>query len=109
MRTTDKFTVLYSFKVNGGKEIEFIKTWSELTKLIYEFEGSYGSRLHQVDSNLFIAYAQWPDRDTWKNSGSHLPEIAAKYRSQLRECCSEIKTEYELKTVADLLQSDTFN
>jgi hypothetical protein len=108
MTTSNNFAVIYSFKISKEKEIEFIRIRSELTKLIYEFEGSYGSRLHKVDDHLFIAYAQWPDRETWKGSGSKLPEIAAKYNAQLRECCSEIKAEYELKIIEDLLQSDTF-
>ncbi|MFN4151943.1 MAG: antibiotic biosynthesis monooxygenase family protein, partial [Candidatus Sericytochromatia bacterium] len=92
------------FKVIEGKENDFIKVWSDLTNLIYEFEGSYGSRLHKSNNQTFIAYAQWPDKETWENSGSNLPDIANNLRKQMKECCSEIKTEYQLNIVQDLLK-----
>jgi len=107
MNTQDKFTVIYSFKVVEGKEKDFINSWAELTKLIYEFEGSYGSRLHKVNNNLFIAYAQWPDKEVYDRSGNNLPESANKFRQQMRECCSEIKTEFELSNVVlDFLKDE---
>ena len=74
MDSQDKFTVIYSFKIFDGREDDFINSWTELTKLIYEFEGSYGSRLHKANDNLFIAYAQWPDKETYIHSGNNLPE-----------------------------------
>ena len=107
METENKFTVVYSFNVISGKETNFVECWSELTKLIYEFEGSYGSRLHKVNDNLFIAYAQWPDQNTYDKAGGNLPESALKLRQQMRECCSEIKTDYELpQTIKDLLKNE---
>ena len=42
------FTVIYSFKVLPEKCDSFEESWSQLTKLIYEYEGSLGSRLHRV-------------------------------------------------------------
>jgi len=107
--TNYKFTVIYSFKVIEGREDSFINAWTELTKLIYEYEGSYGSRLHKVDNILFIGYAQWPDKDGWKHSGDKLPETASKLRKQMRESCSEIKTEYEMNVVQDLLNDKRYN
>jgi len=104
----DKFTVMYSFKVHEGKAEDFIIAWTEMTKLIYAFEGSYGSRLHKVNDGLFIGYAQWPNKATWKNSGNKLPDAAVEFRRKLRECCLEIKTEYELESVVDLLYDKTF-
>lgn len=109
MITGDKFTVLYSFKIIEGKEDDFINAWTELTKLIYKYEGSYGSRLHKVDNRLFIGYAQWPDKETWKNSGDNIPETANKFRNQMRESCSEIKTEYEMNIMRDLLNEKKYN
>ena len=49
MEANDKFTVIYPFKVIKGKENDFINSWTALTKLIYEFAGSYDSRLHKAD------------------------------------------------------------
>lgn len=105
---SSNFSVIYSFKVIEGKENDFIKVWSDLTNLIYEFEGSYGSRLHKSNNQTFIAYAQWPDKETWENSGEKLPEIANDLRKKMKECCSEIKTEHELNIVEDLLKDKKY-
>lgn len=107
MASTEKFTVIYSFKVLDGREADFINSWTEMTKLIYEFEGSYGSRLHKVNDGLFIAYAQWADKEIYKRSGKKLPERATEVRQQMRQSCSEIKTEYELNfIISDLLKNE---
>lgn len=109
MVLNNKFTIIYSFIIIESKEDVFINTWTELTKLIYEYEGSYGSRLHKINSTLFIGYAQWSDEDAWKQSGGKLPEEASKLRKQMRESCSEIKTEYEMIVVQDLLHDKRYN
>jgi heme-degrading monooxygenase HmoA len=97
------FVVIYSFKVKENSKEQFIHAWGALTKLILEHEGSLGSRLHKKDSKNYIAYAQWPDKHTWQNSGNNVPEAAKEYRSTMRKACVEIKTEYELDVVDDLL------
>lgn len=102
------FIVLYSFHVKEGQQVPFIEAWEKLTKLIYQFEGSYGSRLHKVNSELYIGYVQWPDRKTWSNSGKQLPENTDSIRTLLRDSCTEITTEYEMTIVKDLLQTDPF-
>lgn len=110
MKSPQKFTVIYSFKVLNDREEDFIKSWEALTILIYEFEGSYGSRLHKINDNLFIGYALWPDKETYTHSGNNLPEAANQYRQQMRECCSEIKTEYESNLIVkDLLKNELHN
>lgn len=109
MIAEDKFTVIYSFKIIEGKEHDFINAWTELTKLIYKYEGSYGSRLHKVDKQLYIGYAEWPNKETWGNSGNIIPVTANKFRNQMRESCSEIKTEYEMNVVRDLLNEKKYN
>jgi hypothetical protein len=108
MNVINKFTVVYSFKIIAGKENDFIDAWTALTKLIYQFAGSYGSRLHKVDKDFFIAYAQWPDKVTWDLSGDKLPEIASEIRKQMRQCCLEIKTEYEMTVVEDFLKDQQY-
>lgn len=109
MKESNKFTVIYSFNVIDGKENDFINAWAELTKLIYKFSGSYGSRLHKVDKQLFIGYAQWSDKETWQHSSDKLPKTANEFRRQMRESCSEIKTEYEMNVVQDLLNDKKYN
>ena len=108
MNAENKFAVIYSFKIIEGKENDFINAWTELTKLIYRFSGSYGSRLHKTDEQLFVGYAQWSDKETWKDSGDKLPEFANQIRKQMRESCSEIKTEFEMNVVQDLLNEKRY-
>ncbi len=103
MSVANKFAVIYSFKIIDGKEKDFINAWTALTQLIYKFEGSYGSRLHKTEKQLFIAYAQWPDKETWEQSGAKLPAKANELRKQMRESCSLIKTEFAMQVVQDLL------
>lgn len=103
-----KFTVLYSFEIKPEHEIRFMEAWENLTQLIYQYEGSYGSRLHKAGNTTFIGYAQWPDKKIWEESGQKLPPEADPIRQQLRDSCVEIKTLYELEVVKDLIQNKLF-
>ncbi|WP_419835595.1 antibiotic biosynthesis monooxygenase family protein [Endozoicomonas atrinae] len=61
------FIAVYEFEIKAGTEAEFRKAWLEVTKVIYQQCGSFGSRLHTSDdSNILVGYAQWPDREQWK-------------------------------------------
>ncbi|MDX1349623.1 MAG: antibiotic biosynthesis monooxygenase [Putridiphycobacter sp.] len=100
------FTVIYKFKVIPDKTEQFINNWEELTKLIYEYEGSYGSRLHRIDDVNFLAYAQWPSKEIWQNSGKNLPETATNYSQQMKAACESSSTDFELEVVSDLLALD---
>lgn len=97
------FAVIYSFKMKPGKKDSFLKAWGDMTLLIREYEGGLGSRLHQNSEHEYIAYAQWPSEETWKNSGDKLPESASEIRKQMRNSCEEIKTLYQMELVEDLL------
>jgi quinol monooxygenase YgiN len=101
------FAVIYQFNLKENRESEFKGSWKQLTELIYEYEGSLGSRLHKLNDTSYIAYAQWPDRDTWKNSGNNLPDSADSVRKSMRDCCTEIETLYELDCTEDLLKTHT--
>ena len=97
------FAVLYRFSVRPGELSEFTAAWEELTRLIREYEGSLGSRLHRSSDNEYIAYAQWPERAVWEGSGKLLPPEAEDVRNKLRDSCTSIETIYELEVVKDLL------
>ncbi len=103
------FTVIYTFRVKPGKEKQFSSAWSELTSLIYQYEGSLGSRLHLDSNGLFLAYAQWPTRSTWENAGSKLPSESEEIKSRMRDACEEIKTVHELDVLDDLLYDKVSN
>ncbi len=99
------FIAIYRFKVMPGCEEKFFHSWRELTRLLIEYEGGLGSRLHKsAEENVYIAYAQWPNRDMWeKQPKTNLPDSAAEIRDQMRECCEEISTVHELEVLDDLL------
>lgn len=98
------FAVVYSFNVIPGEEEKFIQNWKVLTEMIYEFEGSYGSRLHKENDSNYLAYALWPDKETWENSGTHLPPRAAKVRAQMKAACKNIDTLHAMQITEDLLK-----
>ena len=102
------FAVIYSFKVKPGLIEEFKQTWKELTVLIYHYEQSFGSRLHSSEENVFIAYALWPDKNTWKNSGTKLPSQATILRNRLRDVCEEFNTLHELIVEEDFLKTKQY-
>lgn len=103
--TKPMFTVIYSFKIKINKEVTFEKAWGELTTLIYEYEGSLGSRLHKKSDKHYIAYAQWPDKETWENSGGNLPKESLAVRERMKNSCEEIEVLYKLEVVEDLLKT----
>jgi len=103
------FAVIYSFKVKTGKEEDFLEAWSGLTKLIYQYEGSYGSRLHRYKPDEYIAYAQWPDRKTWEESGGSLPEEAKVFSKSMQASCTSIETLHSMEVEADLLMKTPFS
>jgi len=59
------YCVILEFDVIEGKEEEFRDTWTDTTKYIYHNFGGLGSRLHKSENSKFIAYAQWPDKETY--------------------------------------------
>lgn len=97
------FSVIYSFDVKPDCVVPFITAWKKMTVLLYTREGSLGSRLHKVSETKYIAYAQWPDRETWQKEKPNLPKSANEYQRIMSESCKSIKTEYAMEMVEDLL------
>lgn len=97
--------VIYSFHVKPGQEEAFLQSWAEMTELIYKHENGLGSRLHKEADGHYIAYAQWPDAETYDKSGGHIPrELAEPVRAMMREACWEIKTLFRMEMVDDRLR-----
>ncbi|WMI70149.1 antibiotic biosynthesis monooxygenase [Mangrovimonas sp. YM274] len=103
------FAVIYSFKVKEGLEATFQNAWRELTELVHQYEGGLGSRLHKKNESLYIAYAQWPDYESWQKAGKNLPESSNKIRKILRDSCEQFETLYELDVVEDLLKEEAYS
>lgn len=102
------FCAVYRFSVKPGADAPFKEAWRRLTELIYEYEGSLGSRLHScgVDGE-YIAYAQWPSRETWERASGIPAELADAPKKSMREACIKIETIHELEVVDDLLKTET--
>ena len=100
------YIVLYAFYIKPNKETDFIKGWKGLTTLIYQHEGSLGSRLHKKEKLNYIAYAQWPSKSKFENSGSNMPKEADSYRNLMKDSCSEIKIIEKLEVIEDLLKTN---
>lgn len=96
--------VVLKFKVKPNHTEIFIENWKQLTEFIYEYENSLGSRLHQESDSVFIAYAQWPDRDTLNNSDPRLPIEALEVRQRMRDACESIERLFELELIKDSLR-----
>ncbi|TNE78841.1 MAG: antibiotic biosynthesis monooxygenase [Bacteroidetes bacterium] len=103
MQKNGSFAVVYRFSVHPGKEQNFLTAWTKMTLLIKEHEGGLGSRLHRSSNGEYIAYALWPDEQSYKKAGSKLPTSALEIRQTMRESCASIHTEFELNIVEDLI------
>ena len=98
------FSVIYTFDVKPGSENDFVEAWSALTELFKEYAGSGGSRLHKSAAGNYVAYAQWPDRQTWEQAAEKLPLEAGPIREKMRKSCRSFGTQFELDTIVDLIQ-----
>ena len=93
------FCVIYSFMVKPSLNDQFEQSWRDLTNIIYKNAGSLGSRLHRDGNNEYIAYAQWPDKELWKNASAKLPEESKNISQLMKDSCEKIETLYELDVI----------
>ena len=104
------FVVIYEFTVKQEMKDQFRENWLKYTEGIYRYSGSLGSRLHKPKNNIFVAYAQWPDRETWKDAGEvKFPDEYETAGGKMREALSDFKVLYELEVDRDYLQNQLFN
>jgi len=95
--------ILYEFTCAPNNVDEFIRCWTDATKLIHSNYGSLGSRLHRADDNTFIGYAAWPDQETFEQS-LRLPnaEVEAAL-AKTRDVLIESKRLHIMRPVEDML------
>jgi len=99
------FYVIYRWKVHEGKEAQFAKAWAEVTQLIRDHRGGLGSRLHRCQDGMFLAYAQWPDQQTWERASSIvLPENQA--MAQMKDSIASSEPMIQMTLLQDLLLND---
>ena len=103
------FVVIYEFEVKQGSEKQFKSSWLKLTEGIYKQLGSLGSRLHHSEGNIYMAYAQWPDKKKWESAGKiKLSEVYESARTRMWETLLSSKTLYELEVDTDYLQNTSY-
>jgi hypothetical protein len=96
------FCVIYRWRLHAGMEDAFVAAWERLTDAIRERRHGLGSRLHRAGDQLWLAYAQWPDRATWEAAGaaeSPDPDAGAALAAAIAERFDPIL----LETISDRL------
>ncbi|MCW8090493.1 antibiotic biosynthesis monooxygenase family protein [Alteromonas sp. ASW11-130] len=106
------FVVMFEFVVKAGCEEQFLSAWPKTTQGIFLFKGSLGSRLHRDKNGSFIAYAQWPDEETYRHASEI--EMSTEYEKQrqlMRESLNleSTKTLYEMEVEIDYLHRRSFD
>jgi len=99
------YCYLLEFSVREGEEDRFIESWGEVTEYIRRQFGSLGSRLHKTADGAYIAYAQWPDKESrfsdhaWSAEG-----LEARERMLDTLDGRAARVIYEFQVVKDLLK-----
>ena len=101
------FIALYRWKVKAGHEKDFLECWHQITEGIYQRSGSLGSRLHQAEDGMWVAYAQWPDRQTY-DAARNISVIDTEARKKFRESIEESLPDIYMNVTDDLLQAEAF-
>ena len=96
------FNVIYRWRVRPGAETDFERAWRELTARIRDERGGLGSKLHRCTDGSYLAYAQWPDRETWVKSQA-TPFTPNGASASMAAAIVEREEPMELATVVDLL------
>ena len=101
------FAVIYRWRVIPGLEAQFEEGWRAGTERIAAEFGGWGSRLHRTDDGAFIAYAQWPDKETWERAMETRmhhsdDEARKKYRDAIVP--GSFETLFAMPVISDLLQ-----
>lgn len=94
------FTVIQRIEVKPDQRQHFVLCWRTVAEAIEQQCGSVGSRLHVTDDGTYIAYVQWPDRET--SEACELPSQYAQVDESMRAVCASMETIYELEVVTDL-------
>ena len=97
------FAVIYRFRVREDREDAFRAGWRRLTEAIREHRGGLGSRLHRADDGTWVAYAQWPDRESWERS-REMESADAEASRQMADAIEESLPPILLEPRIDLLE-----
>ena len=98
------FVVINRMQVKPDQRQHFLACWRTVTEAIEESCGALGSRLLVAEDGTYIAYAEWPDRETWK--ACEIPDQYGDVDESMHEACETMETLYELEVVVDLATPD---
>lgn len=98
-----QFCVIYQFRVRSGEESRFVRAWEDLTLAIREHCGGLGSRLHKADDGWWLAYAQWPDRQTWEQAQARTAPVHPDAQQRMAAAIEGRRPPILLTPHADLL------
>jgi catechol 2,3-dioxygenase-like lactoylglutathione lyase family enzyme len=93
------FTVIYRWRLEPALVEDFCHAWQEMTHLIRAYRGGLGSRLHRSTDGSYLAYAQWPSRAAWLESGkrgSLNPDLTERMQAAVVERFPDIELEGHL-------------
>ena len=97
------FAVIYRWRLRPGMERQFQLAWERATPLLMRHRGALGSRLHQAEDGTWIAYAQWPSRQSWEQSQAS-PPIDPEASRQMLAAEAEAFAPVLLTPVTDFLR-----
>ena len=96
------FAVIYRWRLRPGMEQQFQEAWATITETFMEERRGLGSRLHRDDDGYWVAYAQWPSRQAWEQSGE-LGPADPQVSALMAEAVEESFAPVVLEPVADML------
>jgi quinol monooxygenase YgiN len=96
------FCAIYRFMVKPDKHDQFREGWRILTEQLIRDNGSLGARMHRSHDGSWIAYAQWPCRDTWER-GEEVIAAFLKGTYWDEECLDGVSVLFQLEPTDDLL------
>ena len=79
--------------------------WSRLTEAIRESRGGLGSRLHKSEDGWWIAYALWPDRQTWQSAQTDYESPDMEASKLMTEAIEDRLAPIPLEPIIDLLET----
>lgn len=98
------YIIIYKFHVGVGFEYDFEIAWANLTEAFMAYSGGLGSRLHKDKEGTYIAYAQWPNRETWETARRKFPKNAERLFNAMDQSCTGTEILYQLDVVSDMLK-----
>ena len=102
------FVAVYRWKLKEGQEQKFREGWRRRTAEIYRNCGSLGSRLHRAEDGTWVAYAQWPDRQTWE-AARQVAVTDTEAPVMMKESIEASYPEMLLEVADDLIESRGFS